>query len=430
MVGMGRFELPSIPCRGIHLTVDYTCPKKWRKFHDKIRNLYKYHNFGVTTATIMSIIDINIDTLRQIVPLVYSWAALARTFELISRERVKRLCKEHQIDTSHFTGSKRTPGIVRVGKNAMTLTEYLSLRQPRGGEQLRKRLVTEGLKKNCCERCGLTKWQGEPIPLETHHIDGDRLNNTIENLQILCCNCHALTPNYKSLNQKRRTSRITVEQYREAIECSESLMDACRKLGISPQGGNLVTLKRVCKTHGFKLKNSKEEVVIPAELLAKRWKEVEAKVKIKPDPKPRPVSKMPPKEELEKLIWEKPQIDIGKQFGVNSNTVKFWCEKLDIKTPPQGYWVRRHAGFNHEESLVHQKRRRTPLRRPTEEQALTAFNVFQRTGTMRRAAEAIGFNHEVVRDALIRFGMLPEDYNAYEYRKATEKARIELSTGV
>lgn len=51
-----------------------------------------------------------------------------------------------------------------------------------------------------CEKCGLRTWQGEDIPLEMHHIDGDAKNNRFNNVQLICPNCHALTDTYKARN--------------------------------------------------------------------------------------------------------------------------------------------------------------------------------------------------------------------------------------
>ena len=51
-----------------------------------------------------------------------------------------------------------------------------------------------------CEQCHLTQWNNQPIPLEIHHIDGNHLNNNLDNLQLLCPNCHALTDNYCGKN--------------------------------------------------------------------------------------------------------------------------------------------------------------------------------------------------------------------------------------
>lgn len=60
-----------------------------------------------------------------------------------------------------------------------------------------------------CELCGWNKIN--PItgksPLEIHHIDGDYTNNKEENLQVLCPNCHSLTPTYKALNTNGREDR-------------------------------------------------------------------------------------------------------------------------------------------------------------------------------------------------------------------------------
>ena len=53
-----------------------------------------------------------------------------------------------------------------------------------------------------CHTCNLEEWQGEPIPLELDHINGDGTDNTIGNTRIICPNCHAQTHNYKSKKQR------------------------------------------------------------------------------------------------------------------------------------------------------------------------------------------------------------------------------------
>jgi hypothetical protein len=62
--------------------------------------------------------------------------------------------------------------------------------------RLRKRLIKEGIKEEKCEKCGLENWNGKSLPFELHHIDGNRINNKLENLTILCPNCHSQTPNH------------------------------------------------------------------------------------------------------------------------------------------------------------------------------------------------------------------------------------------
>ena len=65
---------------------------------------------------------------------------------------------------------------------------------------LKQKLIRDGLKEKKCEICGMTHWLEQEIPLELHHKDGNHFNNSLENLQILCPNCHALQPNNSGAN--------------------------------------------------------------------------------------------------------------------------------------------------------------------------------------------------------------------------------------
>lgn len=59
---------------------------------------------------------------------------------------------------------------------------------------LKQKLIRDGLREDKCEICGISEWQGKKIPLELHHKDGDHYNNNLDNLQILCPNCHSIQP--------------------------------------------------------------------------------------------------------------------------------------------------------------------------------------------------------------------------------------------
>lgn len=74
--------------------------------------------------------------------------------------------------------------------------------------KLKMRLIREGYKRAECESCELTEWLGQQIPLELHHVDGDRANNALGNLSLLCPNCHALTDNYRAKNIKNLSARM------------------------------------------------------------------------------------------------------------------------------------------------------------------------------------------------------------------------------
>jgi hypothetical protein len=112
---------------------------------------------------------------------------------------------EYQLDVSHFRGQGWNVGLKFKPKTSRDLSEILVKGSTFQSFKLKKRLFDSGLKEKRCESCGLSEWQGKPIPLELHHANGDTNDNRIENLQILCPNCHALTENYRGLNNKSAT---------------------------------------------------------------------------------------------------------------------------------------------------------------------------------------------------------------------------------
>lgn len=91
--------------------------------------------------------------------------------------------------------------------NKKPIEYFLTKNKSCSTSSLRNRLLDEQhFARQCCN-CDLTEWLGHPIPLELHHIDGDKLNNSLSNLTILCPNCHAQTKNYRGKN-KNRLGRI------------------------------------------------------------------------------------------------------------------------------------------------------------------------------------------------------------------------------
>lgn len=68
--------------------------------------------------------------------------------------------------------------------------------------KLKKRLISEGIKQNKCEVCGITAWQGSMIKCELDHIDGNRNNHLLSNLRIICPNCHSQTDTFRAKNIK------------------------------------------------------------------------------------------------------------------------------------------------------------------------------------------------------------------------------------
>ena len=69
--------------------------------------------------------------------------------------------------------------------------------------KLKKWLIKHHLKENKCECCGISEWNGKPIECALHHKDGNKHNNKLKNLIILCPNCHSQTDNFTAKNRGR-----------------------------------------------------------------------------------------------------------------------------------------------------------------------------------------------------------------------------------
>lgn len=114
---------------------------------------------------------------------------------------LKRDIAELKLDVSHFKGQGHGK-TVEMARNTVRipLDKILVKDSSYQSYKLKRRLLREDVKQHQCESCDLSEWLGVNIPLELHHVNGDARDNRIENLQLLCPNCHALTGNYRAKN--------------------------------------------------------------------------------------------------------------------------------------------------------------------------------------------------------------------------------------
>lgn len=117
-------------------------------------------------------------------------------------DTVKRQIKELNLNTSHMTGKAWNQGErYRNLKQSRPLREVLVEHSTWiNSNHLKERLLKEEIKKYECECCGNSMWMGKPIALELHHVNGIKDDLRLENLQLLCPNCHSFTDNYRGKN--------------------------------------------------------------------------------------------------------------------------------------------------------------------------------------------------------------------------------------
>lgn len=186
---------------------------------------------------------------------------------------LKRLLIENNIDYSHFTGRARS-----YITNYVNAETYLENQSTITTSRLKYKLLKEGLIESKCDICGITDWLGKQLTFQLHHIDGNNKNNALDNLQLLCPNCHSQTENYCGSANKRKEVNV------------------CKDCGKEITRG--ATYCTTCAhTHRRKIKDRPTK-----DQLLKDFKELKSFVKI------------------------------GKKYNVSDNSVRKWVKSYDLLT--------------------------------------------------------------------------------------------------
>lgn len=302
--------------------------------------------------------DYSKDELQKLLDESNSYADLLRKLEMsehgANRTTLKKVIDEYNLDLTQISRNREMEqlgNLKRIWKT-IPLENILKKDTSYTSAMLLKRLFVEGYKEKKCERCGIVNWMGEEITFHLHHKDGKHNNNELENLQVLCPNCHSQTENYAGKGVKK-IPKLTKEQEKKKAQ-----------YGISEDGqrfydgyGNYKKLCPICKTNFMHKdasmcrqcydkqrkvpKISKEELFeimetnsyySAAKILGvkedtishwhKYYLNEERKngnLKINSD-------KAPIRNVLKQKIRTLSFVQIGKEYGVSDNTIRKWCD--------------------------------------------------------------------------------------------------------
>lgn len=161
---------------------------------------------------------------------------------------------------SFSTAAKREDITARVRKKMRARCrsdEILAEKLKRAEERLAKQQVWETMsnaaryrrvreeQEGKCLTCGISEWQDKPIVLELDHIDGNRGNETRENLRYLCPNCHSQTPTFRVRNATRKDGLVSDEKLIAALHSEPNISQALKKVGLVSKGGNYARAKKL-----------------------------------------------------------------------------------------------------------------------------------------------------------------------------------------
>lgn len=110
---------------------------------------------------------------------------------------VTKYIKKLRLDTTHWLGCAHLRGKEHNHRRKRSLSDILVKGSTYTSiHRLKQRLIRQGLLTEQCDECGINQWRDKALSLQLEHINGQHDDHRIENLRLLCPNCHSQTATF------------------------------------------------------------------------------------------------------------------------------------------------------------------------------------------------------------------------------------------
>jgi len=162
----------------------------------------------------------------------------AKRYAEANKDKIKRIAAARWKDTDKQLAFREA--MKQKSKRYIFDTPFEQL----GPDSIRKKIIFE--QEGKCNSCGIHEWLGKTITLEIDHKDGEKQNNTRENLEGLCPNCHSQTKTWRGRNKaKRNNGKVGDNQLLVALMKASSIRQALISVGLAGVGKNYTRAKKL-----------------------------------------------------------------------------------------------------------------------------------------------------------------------------------------
>ena len=196
---------------------------------------------------------------------------------------------------------------------------------------IRKKLIKYNILKNVCNICGCDPiWNGKELILQLDHIDGNHHNNKLENLQIICPNCHSQTSTFCGKNKNKKSTKIDYTMLSDIINKHNpaTMNELLKLLGLSQSQGNYNTVNDQIARQGIKTIIGNHCIICGCGICS-RSKSMKCTTCIRLETRK---CTRPSKLELINNLKQSNPYTLAKEYKVSDNSVRKWMRLYDIPT--------------------------------------------------------------------------------------------------